>query len=96
MTRKELRQRVERLLQDSDNKRWSDPEINEYLDDAQLDFCRIAKNPKTSVSQNLVNVAKRYTDASISISSKTATVTLGGPIPIHYLKTRLYLFLGVL
>ena len=78
MTRKELRQRVERLLQDSDNKRWSDPEINEYLDDAQLDFCRIAKNPKTSVSQNLVNVAKRYTGASLSISSKTVTVTLAG------------------
>ena len=78
MTRKELRQRVERLLQDSDNKRWSDSEINEYLDDAQLDFCRIAKNPKGSVSQNLVDVAKRYTGASLSISSKTVTVTLGG------------------
>lgn len=78
MTRKDLRQRVERLLQDSDNKRWSDSEINGYLDDAQLDFCRIAKNPKTSVSQNLVDVAKRYTGASLSVSSKTVTVTLGG------------------
>ena len=78
MTRKELRQRVERLLQDSDNKRWSDSEINGYLDDAQLDFCRIAKNPKTSVTQNLVDVSKRYTGATLSISSRTATITLGG------------------
>ena len=78
MTRKELRQRVERLLQDADNKRWSDSEINGYLDDAQLDFCRIAKNPKTSVTQNLVDVTKRYTGASLSVSSKTVTVTLGG------------------
>ena len=78
MTRKELRQRVERLLQDADNKRWSDSEINGYLDDAQLDFCRIAKNPKTSVTQDLVDVTKRYTGASLSVSSKTVTVTLGG------------------
>jgi hypothetical protein len=78
MTRKDLRQRVERLLQDSDNKRWSDSEINGYLDDAQLDFCRIAKNPKRSVTSNLVDTTKRFTDASLSVSSKTVTVTLDG------------------
>ena len=76
MTRKELRQRVERLLQDAENKRWSDTEINGYIDDAQLEFCRLAKTPKTSVSQNLVDVSTRRTGASLSMSGKTATVTL--------------------
>ena len=76
MTRKELRQRVERLLQDSDNKRWSDTEINGYIDDAQLEFCRLSKVPKTTVSQNLVDVSTRRTSASLVLSGKTVTVTL--------------------
>ena len=78
MTRKDLRQRVEILLQDNENKRWSDSEINGYLDDAQTEFCRLSKVPKVSVIQNLVDVTKSFTSASLSISSKTVTVTLGG------------------
>ena len=77
MTREQLRQRVERLLQDSENKRWTDVEINGYLDDAQLEFCRIAKIPKTSYSQNLVDTGTRQTDGSLSVSSKTVTITVG-------------------
>lgn len=78
MTRKDLRLRVERLLQDSDNRRWDDLEINGYLDDAQLEFCRMAKVPRTSTSQVLVTVGTRRTSCTSSISSKTATITLNG------------------
>ena len=78
MTRKDLRQRAERLLQDQENKRWSDSELNGYIDDAQTEFCRIAKIPKTSSTQNLVDVSTRRTGASLAISSKTVTVTLDG------------------
>lgn len=78
MTRKDLRLRVERLLQDADNRRWEDAEINGYLDNAQLEFCRLAKIPRTSTSQVLVTVATRRTSCTSSISSKTATITLDG------------------
>ena len=78
MTRKDLRLRVERLLQDSDNRRWEDTEINGYLDDAQLEFCRMAKVPRTTTSQVLVTVATRRTSCTSSISSKTVTITLNG------------------
>ena len=78
MTRKDLRLRVERLLQDSDNRRWNDLEINGYLDDAQLEFCRMAKVPRVSTSQALVTVSTRRTSCTSSISSKTATITLDG------------------
>ena len=78
MTRKDLRLRVERLLQDSENRRWEDTEINGYLDDAQLEFCRISKIPRTSTSQELVTVSTRRTACTASISSKTVTITLNG------------------
>ena len=66
MNRKEIRQRVERALQDDENKRWSDSEINQYIDDAHLEFVRISKYPQVDGELDLIS-------SSISTTS-TATV----------------------
>ena len=50
MTRKQLRESVERYLQGKRNERWSDSEINSYLDESQLEFCRLAKVPEVEAS----------------------------------------------
>ena len=50
MTRKQLRESVERYLQGKRNERWSDAEINSYLDESQLEFCRLAKVPEVEAS----------------------------------------------
>ena len=77
MNRKELRVRVERSLQDLENKRWNDSELNGYIDDAQMEFCRITKTPKVDSSEDLVTVSSpnRQTSCDLTVSSKTVTIT---------------------
>ena len=77
MTRKELRESVERYLQGKRNERWSDTEINSYLDEAQLEFCRLAKTPETEVSDTLVSSPTPIA-ASLSVSGRTVTVSKTG------------------
>ena len=38
MNQKEIRERVELALQDVENRRWTDTEINQYIDDALVEF----------------------------------------------------------
>lgn len=74
MTRVELRQRVEEYLQDKENRRWSDSEINRYLDDAQREFVRLVKWPQVKAEVNL-NSGSSST-ATLSVDGKTATLTM--------------------
>ena len=46
MNRKEIRERVETALQDEENRHWSDREINRFIDDALIEFTRIARHPQ--------------------------------------------------
>ena len=75
MTRKELRESVERYLQGKRNERWSDSEINSYLDEAQLEFCRLSKIPETEVSSTFVASSPPTLAATLSISGRNATVS---------------------
>ena len=75
MTRKELRESVERYLQGKRNERWSDSEINSYLDEAQLEFCRLSKIPETEVSSTFVASSPTTLAATLSISGRNATVS---------------------
>ena len=74
MTRKELRESVERYLQGKRNERWSDTEINSYLDEAQLEFCRLAKTPETEVSDSLVSSPTPIA-GKLTASGRTVTLT---------------------
>jgi len=84
MTRKQLRESVERYLQDSKNDRWKDDEINAYIDEAQMEFCRLAKIVAADVTANLVTVDTRRTLAVLTTSGRTITDTLVAPA-IHIL-----------
>ena len=46
MNRKQIRERVETALQDKDNRHWTDAELNQYIDDALVEFTRISKYPQ--------------------------------------------------
>jgi hypothetical protein len=74
MTRKELRESVERYLQGKRNERWSDSEINSYLDEAQLEFCRLSKIPETEVSSTFVASSPTTLAATLSVSIRNVTV----------------------
>lgn len=75
MTRAELRQRVEQYLQDKENRRWSDSEINGYLDDAQREFVRLVRWPQVKAEVSL-NTGSSST-ATLSVDGKTASLTMG-------------------
>tara|TARA_R100000353_G_C6486296_1_gene190517 strand:+ start:135 stop:1136 length:1002 start_codon:yes stop_codon:yes gene_type:complete len=73
--RKTIRQRVESLLQDQDNRHWSDDDLNGYIDDAQSEFVRICKQPTTTATVAL-GVAASSSGTVSSAGGKTASVTL--------------------
>ncbi len=75
MDRKTIRQRVESLLQDQENRHWSDSDINGYIDDAQSEFVRICKQPTTTATVAL-GVATSSSGTLSSAGGKTASVTL--------------------
>ena len=79
MTRKQLRESAERYLQDARNDRWTDSEINTYIDEAQMEFCRLAKIISADFTENLVTVGTRKTLAVLTTSGRTITVTLVAP-----------------
>tara|TARA_R100000808_G_scaffold4847_1_gene15287 strand:+ start:1732 stop:2754 length:1023 start_codon:yes stop_codon:yes gene_type:complete len=79
MNRKQLRERVETLLQDPANKHWSDGEINSYINDALNEFTRIVRYPQVegyatngSSTNDLGEATKTGT---LSVDGKTATIT---------------------
>ena len=74
MTRKELRESVERYLQGKRNERWSDSEINTYLNEAQLEFCRLSKIPETESSTLQIPPIPNPVSATLSASGRVATI----------------------
>ena len=54
MNRQELRQRVEDYLQDRDNRRWTDEELNRYISDAQREFIRLVGFPQVTAEVDFV------------------------------------------
>ena len=87
MTRKELRESVERYLQGKRNERWSDSEINSYLDEAQLEFCRLSKIPETEFSSTIYNfssasVAPSPTPVAGVVSASGRTVSLTSAVAL--------------
>lgn len=77
MTRAELRQRVESYLQDRENRRWSDEEINDYLDDAQKEFVRLVRYPHVTAEVDICDGTTKT--GTLAVSGKTATITYGSP-----------------
>ena len=55
MNRLELRQRVEDYLQDRDNRRWEDSELNRYISDAQREFIRLVEYPHVTAEVDFVS-----------------------------------------
>ena len=74
MTRKELRESVERFLQGKRNERWSDSEINTYLNEAQLEFCRLSKIPETESSTLKIPSIPNPVSATLSASGRVASI----------------------
>lgn len=76
MNRREIRERVEEALQDGDNRRWTNSEINRYIDDAQREFVRISRQPQVTATVALASAgAATPVAASASVDGKTVTVT---------------------
>ena len=75
MTRKELRESVERFLQGKRNERWSDSEINTYLNEAQLEFCRLSKIPETEYSDLSISSSPTPISGVVSVSGRTVSLT---------------------
>jgi hypothetical protein len=48
--RREIRQRAETALQDTENKRWSNVELNNYIDDSYREFVRLSRLPQIEES----------------------------------------------
>ena len=88
MDRVALRQRVEVALQDTENKRWSDSEINQYIDDAQSEFVRISRYPQVEATVDLISSTSGYgiisTTSTATVDNNTIVVTTkdgsGNPI----------------
>ena len=75
MTRKELRESVERFLQGKRNERWSDSEINTYLNEAQLEFCRLSKIPETEYSDLSISSSPTPISGVVSVGGRTVSLT---------------------
>lgn len=56
----QLRTRVERLLQDTDNRRWLATEIDDYLYDAQHEFVRLTGYPLLTTNVDLQGLVAEY------------------------------------
>lgn len=76
MNRREIRERVEEALQDADNRRWKNSELNRYIDDAQREFVRISRQPQVTATVALASAgAATPVAASAVVDGKTVTVT---------------------
>ncbi len=76
MNRREIRERVEEALQDIDNRRWSNAEINRYIDDAQREFVRISRQPQVTATVVLSSSGSATAVAgTATLDGKTVTVT---------------------
>jgi len=76
VNRREIRERVEEALQDGDNRRWTNSEINRYIDDAQREFVRISRQPQVTATVSLSGGGPATTVAgTATVDGKTVTVT---------------------
>lgn len=79
MNRQELRQRVEDYLQDRDNRRWTDEELNRYISDAQREFIRLVGFPHVTAEVEFSNgIPKAGTLSSNGKTAKVVTSTSHG------------------
>ena len=88
MNRKQIRERVEAALQDVENRHWSDREINTFIDDALVEFTRIARFPHvTGYATNPgggTSLGEATQTATLSVDGKTATLSnFGGSGAAH-------------
>ena len=78
MNRQEIRERVETALQDEENRHWSDREINRFIDDALIEFTRIAKHPQVEGDATnpggTTSLGEATKTGTLSVDGKTATV----------------------
>jgi len=79
MNRKQIRERVETALQDVENRHWSDREINQFIDDALVEFTRIARYPQVEgIATNAggsTSLGEASKTATLSVDGKTATLS---------------------
>lgn len=79
MNRKEIRERVETALQDEENRHWSDREINRFIDDALIEFTRIARHPQVEGDAtnpgSTTSLGEATKTGTLSVDGKTATIT---------------------
>ena len=73
MNRGQIRQRSESALQDSDNRHWSDDDLNRYINDAQREFVRITKQPTTTATLSLGPASDK--SGTIAVDGRTITAT---------------------
>ena len=88
MNRKEIRERVEVALQDVENRHWSDREINQFIDDALVEFTRIARYPQVEGTAtnpgSSASLGEATKTATLSVDGKTATLSnFGGSGAAH-------------
>ena len=89
MNRIDIRQRVERSLQDTENKRWTDSEINQYIDDSHLEFVRLSKYPQVEQEIDLIS-SSISTTSTAAVDNNTIVVTTkdgNGAAIVHGLST---------
>ena len=82
MNRKQIRERVETALQDVENRHWSDRELNTFIDDALVEFTRLAKHPQsegTATNKGSgTTIGEATQTGTLTVDGKTATVTFSG------------------
>ena len=82
MNRQEIRERVETALQDEENRHWSDREINRFIDDALIEFTRIAKHPQVEGDATnpggTTSLGEATQTGTLTVDGKTATITFSG------------------
>ncbi len=79
MNQKQIRERVELALQDVENRRWTDTEINQYIDDALVEFTRLAKHPQSegfaTNKSGGTSLGEAEKTGTLAVDGKTATIT---------------------
>lgn len=88
MNRKEIRERVESALQDTDNRHWTDNDIHQYIDDALVEFTRIVKYPQAegfaTNPGGTTALGESTLTGTLAVDGKTATVSnFGGNGAAH-------------
>ena len=82
MNRKQIRERVETALQDVENRHWSDRELNRFIDDALVEFTRLAKHPQAeglaTNKGSTTAIGEATQTGTLTVDGKTATVTFSG------------------